>query len=82
MGKTTFFTGATAAAQTSVAVSPSAHTARGRAFAVRSPRHSSQAYYWTTVWQQRERLAEIDLSIGNVYQPTGVDDLIRWLHEE
>lgn len=82
MDTTEFATGSTATSQTSVIVSTSAHTGQGPTFAVRSPRQGSQAYYWTTAWQQRERLAEIDFAIGNFYQPADVNDLIRWLHED
>jgi hypothetical protein len=46
-----------------------------------SPRHGSQAYFWTTEWQQKERLADWDFLIGNVYRPSDIDDLIRHLDE-
>jgi len=46
-----------------------------------SPRHGSQAYFWTTEWQQKERLADWDFLIGGEFRPTDVEDLIRHLHE-
>lgn len=46
-----------------------------------SPRHSSQAYFWTTEWQQRERLADYDFLIGDTFKPANADDLIQQLHE-
>lgn len=50
--------------------------------ALSSPRHGSQAYFWTNEWQQSERLADLDLLIGGeyAYRPTDVEDLIRELH--
>lgn len=46
-----------------------------------SPRHGSQAYFWTTDWQQKERLADWDFLIGETFKPTDAEDLIRHLHE-
>ncbi len=46
-----------------------------------SPRHGSQAYFWTTDWQQKERLADLDFLIGGTFRPTNAEDLIRHLHE-
>lgn len=45
-----------------------------------SLRHGSQAYFWTTDWQQKERLADWDFLIGETFKPTDVEDLIRHLH--
>lgn len=36
---------------------------------------NEQSYFWTQDWQQAERLA----SSEEDYDPTDVDDLIRWL---
>jgi hypothetical protein len=47
-----------------------------------APRHGSQSYFWTLDWQQRERLADFDFLIGNIYRPTDVEDLIRFLDDD
>ena len=54
----------------------------GDATIARSPRYSSQAYFWTQDWQQAEKLAEFDLMAGSDYEPSGFEDLVRWLRED
>lgn len=53
--------------------------ATGRTVALPSPRHGTQAYFWTSDWQQKETLADFDYLIGDVYNPMDVEDLIREL---
>ena len=74
--------GITDATATSVSARPRA-VATTPGYESHSPRASSQAYYWTLEWQQRERLADFDLLIGGdaVYKPADIPDLLRWLHE-
>jgi hypothetical protein len=52
------------------------------AIPARSPRYSSQAYFWSQDWQQGEKLADWDLFTGGDYEPTDIEDLIRWLDED
>ncbi len=54
----------------------------GNAVPARSRRYGSQSYFWTQSWQQGERLADLDLLTGDEYQPTDVDDLLRWLESD
>ena len=46
-----------------------------------SIRSGAQSYFWTAEWQQKERLADMDLLCGNTYEPADVEDLIHHLHE-
>ena len=48
--------------------------------ALQRNRHGSQAYYWTREWQQGERLADLDILVGDVYKPRDVPALLEWLH--
>ena len=68
-------------AMSSTALGAYASEATSPARALPSPRHGSQAYFWTTEWQQKEILADYDFLIGNTFEPTDVEDLIRHLHE-
>ena len=52
-----------------------------RILAMASPRRGTQSYFWTSEWQQGERLAAYDFLIGDVFEPADADDLINWLHE-
>jgi len=60
----------------------SASSATTLARALPSPRHGSQAYFWTREWQQREQLADYDFLIGDTYKPSDVEDLIRELESD
>ena len=46
-----------------------------------SPRHGSQAYFWTSQWQQKELVADFDFLADNFFEPADIDDAIRHLHE-
>lgn len=72
------------ASSTGVVVGARARTTAATAPSVSlpSPRHGSQSYFWTRDWQQRERLADFDFLIGDVYRPTDVEDLIRFLDDD
>jgi hypothetical protein len=60
----------------------SASSATMTARTLPSPRHGSQAYFWTREWQQKERLADFDFLIGDTYRPSGIEDLIRELESD
>lgn len=45
----------------------------------RSRRYGDQAYFWTEVWQQGEKLANFDYIAGMDYEPKDLDDLFDWL---
>lgn len=47
-----------------------------------SLKYGPQAYFWTQDWQQAERLAHHDFLIGDVYEPSDVEDGIAWLHDD
>lgn len=52
-----------------------------RARSMPSPRHGSQAYFWTPQWQQKELVADFDFLADNFFEPADIDDAIRHLHE-
>ena len=41
-----------------------------------------QKYFWTEEWQQKERLADWDILIGDLYVAEDVEDMIRSLQDE
>jgi hypothetical protein len=71
-----------ATASTMMVPTISASSATKPARALLSPRQGSQAYFWTTEWQQGERLADFDYLSANTYEPADVNDLVRWLNED
>jgi hypothetical protein len=75
--------GITGATAHSVTAQPSSG-ATTPSLEMHSLRNGSQAYYWTAVWQERERLADFDFLIGGdaVYRPADVADLLGWLHKD
>lgn len=42
-------------------------------------RHGTQPDYWTETWLQKEKLADWDEFIGNVYESDDVEEMIRLL---
>ncbi len=73
---------ASAVSASAIPVGASATSAAAPCRSLPSPRHGAQAYFWTTDWQQRERLADWDFLSGNTFRPAGAEDLIRHLQEE
>ena len=83
MTQSSFEVGASMATARSVFVpTRSAAGATARSHALPSPRHGTQAYFWTREWQQKETLADWDFTIGDTYRPIDVEDLLRELDSD
>ena len=46
------------------------------------PSESSQAYFWTPVWQAKEKRADEDVAMGRSKMFNSVEELIAELHRE